>query len=48
MLNIDWAPVILATQEAVIRRLTVQVQFRKIVGETLSQKYSTQKKGLVE
>jgi hypothetical protein len=31
-----------------IRRITVQSQPGKIVLETLSQKYSTQKKGLVE
>jgi hypothetical protein len=41
-------PVILATQEAKIRRITVGSQPRKIVGETLSQKSSQHKKGLVE
>jgi hypothetical protein len=35
--------VILATQEAVIRRITVQSQPKQIVHETLSQKYLTQK-----
>jgi hypothetical protein len=40
-------PVILATQEAEIRRTVVQSQPRQIVCETLSQKYLTQK-GLVE
>jgi hypothetical protein len=40
-------PVILATQEAEIRRIVVQSQPGKIVCETLSQKYLTQK-GLVE
>jgi hypothetical protein len=34
-------PVILATQEAEIRRITVQSQPRQIVCETLSQKYPT-------
>jgi hypothetical protein len=37
-------PVILATQEAKIRRITVQSQPRQIVWETLSRKYSTQKR----
>jgi hypothetical protein len=37
-------PVILATQEAEIRRITVQSQPRQIVWVTLSQKYPTQKK----
>jgi hypothetical protein len=36
-------PIILATQEADIRRITVQSQPRQIVHETLSQKYLTQK-----
>jgi hypothetical protein len=36
-------PVTLATQEAEIRMLTVRGLSRKIVGESLSQKYSTQK-----
>jgi hypothetical protein len=40
-------PVILATQEAEIRRIVVQSQLRQIVRETLSLKYLTQK-GLVE
>jgi hypothetical protein len=31
-------PIILATQEADIRRITIRFQPRKIVGETLSQK----------
>jgi hypothetical protein len=39
--------VIPATQEAEIRRITVQSQPRQIVRETLSRKYPTQK-GLVE
>jgi hypothetical protein len=37
-------PVILATQEAVISRIVVQIQPEQIVCETLSQKYPTQKK----
>jgi hypothetical protein len=37
-------PVILATQEAEIRRIAVQSQREQIVLETLSQKYSIQKK----
>jgi hypothetical protein len=40
-------PVILATQKAEIRRIEVRSQPRKIVCETLSRKYLTQK-GLVE
>jgi hypothetical protein len=40
-------PVILATQEAEIRRIEVQTQPREIVHKTVSQKYLTQK-GLVE
>jgi hypothetical protein len=36
--------VILAMQEAGIRRISVQSQPRQIVSETLSQKYSSQKK----
>jgi hypothetical protein len=40
-------PVILATQEAEIRRITVQSQTRQIVHETLFQK-THHKKGLVE
>jgi hypothetical protein len=41
-------PVILATQEAEIRRIAVQSQPRQIVRETLSQKKTHHKKGLVE
>jgi hypothetical protein len=37
-------PVILATQEADIRRIVVQIQPGEIVRETLSQKYPSQKK----
>jgi hypothetical protein len=37
-------PVILATQEAEIRRITVQRQPRQIVHETLSQKNPSQKR----
>jgi hypothetical protein len=37
-------PVILATQEAEIRRITVQSQPRQTVRETLSQKTLSQKK----
>jgi hypothetical protein len=40
-------PVILATQEAEIRRIRVRSQPRQIFHETLFQKYLTQK-GLVE
>jgi hypothetical protein len=40
-------PVILATQEAEIRRISVQYQLRQIVHETLSQK-THHKKELVE
>jgi hypothetical protein len=40
-------PVILATQEAEIRRIAVRSQASQIVPKTLSQKYLTQK-GLVE
>jgi hypothetical protein len=36
--------VILATQEAEIRRITVRRQARQIVHKTLSQKYPTQKR----
>jgi hypothetical protein len=36
-------PVILATQEAKIRRITVQSQPGKVVWKTLSQQYSTRK-----
>jgi hypothetical protein len=39
--------VILATQEAEIRRISVQSQLRQIVQETLSRKNPTQK-GLVD
>jgi hypothetical protein len=38
-------PIILATQEVEIRRITVQSQPRQIVPETLFQKYPSQKKG---
>jgi hypothetical protein len=41
-------PVILATWEAKIRRIKVRGQPGQIVPETLSQKYPTQKAGLVE
>jgi hypothetical protein len=41
-------PVILATQEAEVRRIVVRSQSRQIVLKTLSQKYLTHKKGLVE
>jgi hypothetical protein len=41
-------PVILATQEAEIRRIMVQSQLRQTVCETLSRKNPSQKKGLVE
>jgi hypothetical protein len=41
-------PVILATQEAEIRRMEVQNHPRQIVGETLSRKNHHNKKGLVE
>jgi hypothetical protein len=37
-------PVILATQEAEIRRIVVQSQPRQIVCETLFRKYSSQKR----
>jgi hypothetical protein len=40
-------PVILATQEAEIRRIAVQSQLGQIVRETLSRKYPSQK-GLLE
>jgi hypothetical protein len=36
-------PVILATQEVEIRRITVQSHLRQIVHETLSQKHPSQK-----
>jgi hypothetical protein len=39
-------PVILATQEAEIRRIMVRSQPRQIVHETLSQKRNHHKKGL--
>jgi hypothetical protein len=38
-------PAILATQEAEIRRISVQSQLRQTVRETLSQKYHSQEKG---
>jgi hypothetical protein len=41
-------PIILATQEAEIKRIMVQSQPRQIVHETLSQRKTHQKKGLVE
>jgi hypothetical protein len=41
-------PVILATQEAEIRRIMVQSHIGQIVQEIQSQKYPKQKKGLVE
>jgi hypothetical protein len=41
-------PVILATQEAEIRRITVQSQPRQIVHETLPGKIPNARKGLVE
>jgi hypothetical protein len=37
-------PVILATQEAVIRRIAVRSQPMQVVHETLSQNYPTHKK----
>jgi hypothetical protein len=37
-------PVILATWEAEIRKITIQSQLGQIVGETLSQKNPSQKK----
>jgi hypothetical protein len=40
-------PIILPTQESEIRRIVVGSQPRQIVYETLSQKYLTHKKGLV-
>jgi hypothetical protein len=41
-------PVIIATQEAEIRRILVRSQPRQIVHNTLSQKKPSQKKGLVK
>jgi hypothetical protein len=41
-------PVILATQEAEIRRITVQSQPRQIVLRPCLKKYPTQKKGLLK
>jgi hypothetical protein len=41
-------PIVLATQEAEIRRIEVPGQLGQIVWETLSQKNPTQKKRLVE
>jgi hypothetical protein len=38
-------PVILATEEAEIRRLAVRSQSEEIVRETLSRKYPTRKRG---
>jgi hypothetical protein len=43
--GLQWlTPVILATQEAEIRKITVQRQSKQIVHETLSQKNPLQKK----
>jgi hypothetical protein len=48
MASCQWLiPVILATQEAEIRRTAVQSQARQIVHETLSQEKTLHKKGLV-
>jgi hypothetical protein len=41
-------PIILAIQEAEIRRIAVSSQPGQIVCKTLSRKYLTQKKGLME
>jgi hypothetical protein len=41
-------PVILATEEAETRRITIPIQPRQTVLETLSPKNLSQKKGLVE
>jgi hypothetical protein len=41
-------PVILATQEAEIRRIEVPSRPKQIVPETLARKNPSQKKGLVE
>jgi hypothetical protein len=41
-------PIILATQEAEIRRIAVRSQPGQIVHETLTRKNPSQKKGLVE
>jgi hypothetical protein len=41
-------PIILTTQEAEIRRITVRSQPRQIVHKTLSRKKNHHKKGLVE
>jgi hypothetical protein len=41
-------PIVLATQEAEIRRIMIQSQPRQIVCETLSRKKPLYKKGLVE
>jgi hypothetical protein len=38
-------PIILVAQEAEIRKIAVRSQPRQIVGKTLSQKNSSQKKG---
>jgi hypothetical protein len=43
-----FTPIILATQEAEIRRIMVQSQSKQIVHKTLSQKKPFTKKGLVE
>jgi hypothetical protein len=42
------SPVILATQEAEIRRITVAAEPEQIVPETLSEKKTHHKKGLAE
>jgi hypothetical protein len=39
-------PIILASQEAEVRRISVQSQTGQIVCETLSQKYPSQKKAV--
>jgi hypothetical protein len=45
MARCQWlTPIILATQEAEIRRIVVQSQPRQIVRETLFQKYPSQKR----
>jgi hypothetical protein len=45
ILEVGWfTPVILATQEAEIRRIMVQSQFRQVVQEILSRKNTSQKK----
>jgi hypothetical protein len=46
----SWTPVahVCAIQEAEIRRLIIQNQLRQMVHETVSRKYPSQKKRLVE